>query len=427
MGEYKLLLEHYDKPNIASLEVYRKAGGYQSLDVLFSKEPSEWIDEVKASGLCGRGGAGFPTGVKWSFLAQGTGKPTYLVVNADESEPGTCHDRRLIDHLPHQLIEGIICSCYAIGAHKAFVYIRGEYLEPYEILVNAVNEAREAGLLGDKVAGQDFALDITVHRGAGAYICGEETALLSSLEGDKGQPRQKPPFPAVAGLYAAPTIVNNVQTIATIPHIVKRGGEWFKGLSLAEGSNSPGPRILSVSGHVKRPGIYEVMNGTPFREVIYDLCGGIRDDHDLKSVIPGGSSMPMLPKDIILETDTSFESIRAAGSQPGSGAVIVMDDTTSIPKVIWRITKFYAHESCGKCTPCREGNPWSVKMLKRILDGRGTPRDLQVLVDVAEAMEKNSFCPLGIAAAWAIQGGLKHFRHEFEALIPAVKAEAAGD
>jgi len=427
MGEYKLLLEHYEKKNIASLEVYRKHGGYESLDALFAKEPAQWIDEVKGSGLCGRGGAGFPTGVKWSFLAQGTGKPTYLVVNADESEPGTCHDRRLIERLPHQLIEGIINSCYAIGAHLAFVYIRGEYLEPYEILVNAVNEARAAGLLGDKVAGRDFALDIIVHRGAGAYICGEETALLSSLEGDKGQPRQKPPFPAVAGLYAAPTIVNNVQTICTIPHIVKHGGEWFKGLNLAEGSNSPGPRILSVSGHVKRPGIYEVMNGTPFQEVIYDLCGGIRNDHDLKSVIPGGSSMPMLPKEVILQTNTSFESIRAAGSQPGSGAVIVMDETTSIPQVIWRITKFYAHESCGKCTPCREGNPWATKILKRIVDGRGTPRDLQVLVDVAEAMEKNSFCPLGIAAAWAIQGGMRHFRHEFEALIPAAKAEAAGD
>jgi len=340
------------------------------------------------------------------------------VVNADESEPGTCHDRQLVGRLPHQLIEGILCTCYAIDAHHAFVYIRGEYLHASQRLEAAIAEAGAAGLLGD--------VKITVHRGAGAYICGEETALLSSLEGDKGQPRQKPPFPAVEGLYAAPTIVNNVQTISTIPHIVKHGAAWFAGISLDPASKSPGPRILSVSGHVKRPGIYEVENATPFRELIYDLCGGMREGHDLKAVIPGGSSMPMLPKDVILETTTSFESIRAAGSQPGSGAVIVMDDSTSIPRAIWRIARFYAHESCGKCTPCREGNPWTVKILGRLLDGRGRPSDLKILDDVAEAMEKNSFCPLGIAAAWALQGGLKHFRHEFAALIEqAAPAEMA--
>ncbi|NUP99160.1 MAG: NADH-quinone oxidoreductase subunit NuoF [Armatimonadetes bacterium] len=428
MAERKVLLEHYEVDRIWELETYRQYGGYASLDELFAKEPAEWVEEVKASGLCGRGGAGFPTGVKWSFLAKGTGKPTYLVVNADESEPGTCHDRRLIERLSHQLIEGIICSCYAIEAHHAFVYIRGEYLEPYERLMQAIGEAEQAGLLGERVAGHDFPLRITVHRGAGAYICGEETALLSSLEGDKGQPRQKPPFPAVAGLYAAPTIVNNVQTICSIPHIVRHGAAWFGAINLAPESKSPGPRILSVSGHVNRPGIYEVENGTPFSEVIYDLCGGIRNGHDLKAIIPGGSSMPMLPKDVVMTTDTSFESIRAAGSQPGSGAVVVMDETTSIPEVVWRITKFYAHESCGKCTPCREGNPWSTKILRRFVDGTARPRDLEVLMDVVDAMEKNSFCPLGIAAAWAIQGAMRHFRHEFEARVqpePVVAIAAA--
>ncbi len=425
MAERKVLLEHYGVKAIHTLRAYRKQGGYASLDFLFDREPAAWVDEVKASGLCGRGGAGFPTGVKWGFLPKDSGKPVYLVVNADESEPGTCHDRRLIERLSHQLLEGIICTAYAIGCHEAYIYIRGEYLEPYERLMEAIAEAEAAGLLGERVAGRDFALKVLVHRGAGAYICGEETALLSSLEGDKGQPRQKPPFPAVAGLYGCPTIVNNVQTISSVPHIVRHGAEWFRSINLAPGSGSPGPRILSVSGHVERPGIYEVENGTPFRELIYDLCGGIRGGRDLKAVIPGGSSMPMLPKEVILETDTSFESIRAAGSQPGSGAVIVMDETTSIPAAIWRITKFYAHESCGKCTPCREGNPWAAKILRRLLDGRGRSSDLDILDQVADAMDKNSFCPLGIAAAWAIQGGLRHFRHEFEALIGGGVAQAA--
>jgi len=419
VAERRILLEHLDVPQAHTLDVWRAHGGYQSLEPLFAKEPQAWVDEVKASGLCGRGGAGFPTGLKWSFLAQGTGKPTYLVVNCDESEPGTCHDRQLVSKLPHQLIEGIICTCWAIGAHHAFIYIRGEYAYGAEQLEAAIAEAHEAGLLGETTAGHAFPLRITVHRGAGAYICGEETALLSSLEGDKGQPRQKPPFPAVAGLYAAPTIVNNVQTICSIPHIVKNGAAWFAGITLEPESKSPGPRILSVSGHVQRPGVYEVENGTPFRELIYDICGGMAPGRDLKAVIPGGSSMPMLPKDIILNTTTSFESIRAAGSQPGSGAVIVMDDSTSIPHAVWRIAKFYAHESCGKCTPCREGNPWTVKILNRIVAGQGDPRDLAILDDIAETMEKNSFCPLGIAAAWALQGGLKHFRHEFETLIKA--------
>jgi NADH-quinone oxidoreductase subunit F len=417
MAERKVLLEHLDVPGIQALDVYRAHGGYQSLEALRAKTPEEWVNEVKASGLCGRGGAGFPTGMKWSFLAKGTGRPTYLVVNCDESEPGTCHDRQLVGRLPHQLIEGIVCTCYAIGARHAFIYIRGEYLWAASRLEAAIAEAGAAGLLGD--------VNITVHRGAGAYICGEETALLSSLEGDKGQPRQKPPFPAVAGLYAAPTIVNNVQTISTIPHIVKHGAAWFAGISLEPESKSPGPRILSVSGHVNKPGIYEVENGTPFQEILYGLCGGIRGGHDLKAVIPGGSSMPMLPKDVILNTTTSFESIRKAGSQPGSGAVIVMDETTSIPKAIWRIARFYAHESCGKCTPCREGNPWTVKILGRMLNGQGRPQDLQILDEVAEAMERNSFCPLGIAAAWALQGGLRHFRPEFAALVEEAGALAA--
>lgn len=416
MAERRILLEHLDVPNAHTLDVWRAHGGYASLDSLFAKEPAAWVDEVKASGLCGRGGAGFPTGMKWSFLAKGTGKPTYLVVNCDESEPGTCHDRQLVSRLPHLLVEGIICTCWAIDAHHAFIYIRGEYAYGAERLEAAIAEANAAGLLGQTINGREFPLRITVHRGAGAYICGEETALLSSLEGDKGQPRQKPPFPAVAGLYAAPTIVNNVQTICSIPYIVKHGAAWFAGINLEPESKSPGPRIVSVSGHVQRPGVYEIENGTPFRELIYDICGGMLPGRDLKAVIPGGSSMPMLPKDVILNTTTSFESIRAAGSQPGSGAIIVMDDSTSIPHAIWRIARFYAHESCGKCTPCREGNPWTVKILGRIIAGQGDPRDLAILDDIAETMEKNSFCPLGIAAAWALQGGLKHFRHEFEAL-----------
>lgn len=417
MAERRVLTEHLRTPNAYQLDTWRANGGYSSLPTLFARPAAEWVEEVKTSGLVGRGGAGFPTGTKWSFLAKGTGHPTYLVVNADESEPGTCHDRQLLTHLPHLMIEGIICACWAIEAHHAFIYIRGEYAYAAERLEAAIAEAHAAGLLGQTVDGHDFPLRITVHRGAGAYICGEETALLSSLEGDRGQPRMKPPFPAVAGLYGAPTIVNNAQTICSIPFIVRNGGEWFAGINLEPESKSPGPRIVSVSGHVERPGLYELENGTPFREIIYDICGGIPNGRDLKAVIPGGSSMPMLPKDVILECTTSFESIREHGSHAGSGAIIVMDDTTHIPTASWRIAKFYAHESCGKCTPCREGNPWSVKILERMLSGKGDARDLRMLDDICDSMERNSFCALGIAAAWALAGGLRHFRHEFAALI----------
>lgn len=411
----KILTQHLSVPDIHRIEVWMEHGGYEAVrETLGKVAPEEVIEQVKRSGLRGRGGAAFPTGLKWSFVPKGTGKPVYLAVNADEGEPGTCKDRLLMLRTPHQVIEGIILSAYAIGSHLAFVYIRGEYLEPYEVMERAVAEAYQHGFLGRNILGSGYDLDIVLHRGAGAYICGEETALLSSLEGDRGEPREKPPFPAVEGLYRCPTIINNVETLCNVPHILKNGPEWYASIGTEK---STGTRLFSVSGHVNRPGVYELELGTPFKVLLNDYAGGIRGGRKMKALIPGGSSMPMLPAEIAWEINTDMESIQAAGSMAGSGGVIVMDETTSIPHVVHRLTKFYAHESCGKCIPCREGMMWMVQILEKIISGRGTPADIDKLDSVAANIEGRSFCLLGDSGAWPVRSSIKHFRHEYEALV----------
>lgn len=422
MAERKILTEHLHVAGIETLEVYEAHGGYEAARwALTEMTPAEVEAEVKTSGLRGRGGAAFPTGMKWSFIPRDTGKPIYLVVNADESEPGTCKDRLLLQRLPHLVLEGIICTSYAIGCHQAFVYIRGEYLEPYEVLCRAAEEARQRGYLGKNLWNTGFHLDLIIHRGAGAYICGEETALLSSLEGKRGEPRAKPPFPAASGLYGCPTCINNVETIATIPCIVKHGGSWYARLGTAR---STGTRLFSVSGHVQKPGVYEVELGTPFRELIEDCAGGVRDGRPLKALIPGGSSTPLVPAEAAWQMNTDMESIQQHGSLGGSAGVIVLDETTSIPHVALRLARFYAHESCGKCTPCREGTGWMVKLLDKICHKAGVAQDIDLLEQVAFNIggpllsgAGRTFCLLGDSAAWPIQGALKHFRHEFEALV----------
>ncbi len=414
MCEYRLLLANVDKPDSHRLEVFRKSGGYERLrKALFEMKPEEVVEEVKKSGLRGRGGAGFPTGVKWSFVPK-TDLPKYLICNADEGEPGTFKDRVIIEKDPHLLLEGIAISAYAIGAHEAFIYIRGEYEYGARILEEAIREAESAGILGDNACGSGYRIKIVVHRGAGAYVCGEETALINSLEGRRGHPRLRPPFPASKGLYQYPTIVNNVETLASVPFIIERGGDWYASLGTEK---SKGTKLFSISGHIKRPGVYELILGTPFDVLLNDLAGGIRDGHKLKAVIPGGSSTPMLTAEEVEGLTLDYEAIQARGSQLGSGAVIVMDDTTSIVKVVWRLAKFYAHESCGQCTPCREGTRWMVQILDRIVKGQGRMEDLDILLDMENIMAGNCLCPLGDAALGPLVSGIKKFRDEFVAQI----------
>lgn len=411
MGEYRLLLANVDKPDSHTLRVFRESGGYTRLKkALFEMKPEEVVEEVKKSGLRGRGGAGFPTGVKWSFVPK-TDAPKYLICNADEGEPGTFKDRVIIEKDPHLLLEGIAISAYAIGAHEAFIYIRGEYEYGARILERAIEEAEKEGILGDNALGSGYRIKITVHRGAGAYVCGEETALINSLEGRRGHPRLRPPFPASKGLYQNPTIVNNVETLASVPFIVEKGGDWYASLGTEK---SKGTKLFSISGHVKRPGVYELVMGTPFEVLLNDLAGGLRDGRKLKAVIPGGSSTPMLTAEEIEGLTLDYEAIQAKGSQLGSGAVIVMDDTTCIVRVVWRLAKFYAHESCGQCTPCREGTRWMVQILTRIVNGEGRFEDLDVLLDLESIMAGNCLCPLGDAALGPLISGIKKFRSEFE-------------
>ena len=406
-----LLFRDIDTPNLAALETYRRAGGYETLRaVLGKKAPDECIEIVKASGLRGRGGAGFPTGMKWGFVPKQSPKPKYLVCNADESEPGTFKDRELMEKNPHLLIEGMILSAYAIQANTGYLYLRGEFAQIERLFVRAIAEARAAGLIGDDILGSGFRLQLHTHLGAGAYICGEETALLSSLEGFRGQPRLKPPFPAVEGLYAAPTVVNNVETLMNVPHILKHGASWYRQWGTEK---SAGTKILSVSGPVKRPGNYEVPMGLPLRSLIEDLCGGMRDGLKVKAVIPGGSSVPPLPASM-LDTGLDYESMNAAGTFLGSGGVIVIDDRTCLVDALWNITRFYEHESCGKCTPCREGTYWMSEVLERLERGEGRERDIDLLNDVADNILGKSFCALGDAAAMPVMGFIKHFRPEFE-------------
>ena len=406
-----LLFKDIDTPGLTSIDTYRRGGGYETPAlVLGKKSPDECIEIVKASGLRGRGGAGFPTGLKWSFVPRGSPKPKYLVCNADESEPGTFKDRELMEKNPHLLIEGMLLSAYAFGAHVGYLYLRGEFAYIQRILERAIGEARAAGLLGDDVLGSGFKFEIHTHLGAGAYICGEETALLSSLEGYRGQPRLKPPFPAVEGLYASPTVVNNVETLMNVPCILRHGASWFRQWVTEK---SPGTKILSVSGPVKRPGNYEVAMGLPLRALIDELCGGMRDGLQVKAVIPGGSSVPPLPASL-LDTGLDYESMNAAGTFIGSGGVIVIDDRTCLVDTLWNITRFYEHESCGKCTPCREGTYWMSEVLERLEHGQGRERDIDLLNDVADNINGKSFCALGDAAAMPVMGFIKHFRDEFE-------------
>jgi len=406
-----VVLRDVQDSELRHIEDYLKVGGYQALKkVLLELKPEQVVDEVKKSGLRGRGGAGFPTGMKWSFIPKNVDKPKYLVVNADESEPGTCKDRVIIERNPHLLMEGIVIGSYAIGAHCCYLYIRGEYYEQAQILSRAIEEAYQHGFLGKNILRSGYDLDVHLHRGAGAYICGEETGLLESLEGKKGWPRLKPPFPAVVGLYGCPTVINNVETLATVPRIMERGADWFASLGTPKNG---GTRLFAVSGHVNKPGTYELPLGIPLREIIFNYAGGMKDDKVLKAVIPGGSSCPILTADEI-DVKMDFDSVAAIGSMLGSGGVVVMNEEACMVKVLLRIAKFYAHESCGQCTPCREGTTWLKNILQRVNDGQGRPKDLDHLMGIAFNMIGTTICPLGDAAALPVRSFIQKFRKEFE-------------
>ena len=395
-----------------TLQSYQSHGGYAALRKALEQTPASLLDQVKASGLRGRGGAGFPTGLKWSFLPQSDGGPVYLVVNADESEPGTCKDIPLMLADPQQLLEGMIITSYAIDCHHAFIYLRGEVVHVYRRLLNAVAEAKAAGFLGKNILGSGFDLEVTVHAGAGAYICGEETALLDSLEGRRGQPRLKPPFPAVAGLYSRPTVVNNVESIASVPWIIERGVDWWKAMG---SEKSTGVGIFSLSGHINRPGQYEAPLGITMRQLI-ELAGGVRDGHELKFWMPGGSSTPLLTAEH-LDVPLDYEAVAEAGSQLGTRALQCFDDTVCVVRAVSRWMDFYAHESCGKCTPCREGTFWLAAVLNRIEAGQGQLADMEILDQVPAAIVGRCFCPLGDGAPAALTSSLLYFRDEYLAHI----------
>jgi NADH-quinone oxidoreductase subunit F len=414
-----LLFKDIDEPDLHTLDVYARRGGYDALRKALAMTPAEVLHELEVSAIRGRGGAGFAMGKKISFLPKG-GMDKYLVCNADESEPGTFKDREVMQKCPHMLIEGMIIAAYAGGITRSFIYIRGEYELQAERLEAAVEEARAAGYIGDRILGSDFSLSMWVHRGAGAYICGEETALLDSLEGKRGNPRLKPPFPANQGLYQGPTLINNVETLATAPAIIRMGGEEYAKLG-APGST--GTKLVSVSGHVQRPGNYEIELGMPSREIIYGLAGGPPEGRRVKLWFPGGSSSPVLTGDD-LDLAYDFDTMAKAGSMLGSGAIIVVDDSTSVVDVALKTAKFYRHESCGKCTPCREGTNWTVKMLERIDSGEATPMDLDIMAAVQENIIGNCLCVLGDAMAMPIGSMIAKFREEFEAHIEAARARS---
>jgi NADH-quinone oxidoreductase subunit F len=401
---------HHDRPWL--LSTYQAEGGYEALTQLLRDKTSQEdiIDWVKQSGLRGRGGAGFPTGLKWSFINRAAPGDKYIVCNSDEGEPGTFKDRDIMRYNPHALIEGMIIAGYAIGATAGYNYIRGEFWEPYERFEAALAEAREAGFLGENILGSGFSYDIHSHLGAGAYICGEETALLESLEGKKGQPRFKPPFPAMFGLYGRPTVINNTETLASIPDIIRQGAQWFHDIGTEK---SGGPKLFAVSGNVNNPGVFEVPLGMPFSELL-ELAGGMKDGRALKAVIPGGSSAPVLPGEVMMDCNMDYESIAAAGSMLGSGAVIVMDDSNCMVKVLERISYFYYEESCGQCTPCREGTGWMHRVVHRIEHGQGRNEDMDLLDDVAKKIMGRTICALGDAAAMPVASFVQHFRDEFQ-------------
>ncbi len=409
-----------------SIATYQSVGGYESWRKVLGGQltPDQVIDEIKKSGLRGRGGAGFPAGLKWTFMPRSAPVQKYIVCNSDESEPGTCKDRDILRFNPHALVEGMAIAGFAIGATVGYNYMRGEFLdEPYQRFENAVNEAYAAGLLGKDIQGSGISFDLYPSLGAGAYICGEETALLESLEGKKGQPRFKPPFPASYGLYGRPTTINNTETLSSVPSILRNGGEWFSGLGTA---NAGGTKIFSVSGHVEKPGNFEVALGIPFAELLA-LAGGVWKGRTLKAVIPGGSSVPVVPGDIMLRANMDYDSVvKVAGSMLGSGAVIVMDETTDMVKVLQRISRFYFSESCGQCTPCREGTGWLYRMVTRIVEGKGRPEDLELLDGVASRIEGHTICALGDAAAMPVRSFVKHYRHEFAYYIEHKRSLVAG-
>jgi NADH-quinone oxidoreductase subunit F len=397
------------------LKAAQKRGDWDKTKFLISKGRDWIIEQVKNSGLRGRGGAGFSTGMKWSFMPKDHPKPSYLVVNADESEPGTCKDRDILRYDPHKLIEGCVLASVGIGAHVCYIYIRGEFYNEAKILQQAIDEAYDAGFIGKKACGSDHDIDIYLHSGAGAYICGEESALLESLEGKKGMPRLKPPFPAGVGLYGCPTTVNNVESIAVVPTILRRGAEWFAALGK---ENNTGSKLFCISGHVNNPCVIEEEMGTPLKELVEKYAGGVRGGWDnLKAIIPGGSSVPMIPKDICETVTMDFDALRAVGSGLGTGGLIVMDKSTDIIYAIARLSKFYMHESCGQCTPCREGTGWMWRTMMRLVEGKAEISEIDELLDVTKQVEGHTICALGDAAAWPIQGLIRHFRDEIEERI----------
>ncbi|WP_353139865.1 NADH-quinone oxidoreductase subunit NuoF [Pseudopedobacter sp.] len=420
----KLLLEHINIPGINTLAVYKEKGGYRAVEkALKTMSPDDVVEEVKKSGLRGRGGAGFPTGMKWSFLAKPEGVPRYLVCNGDESEPGTFKDRYLMTHIPHALIEGMIVSSYALGANTSYIYVRGEMMPQIRILEKAIAEAKAAGYLGKNILGSGFDLELYVQPGGGAYICGEETALLESLEGKRGNPRIKPPFPAIAGLYGCPTVVNNVESIAATVPIINDGGEEYAKIGIGR---STGTKLISASGNINKPGVYEIELGLSVEDFIFsdEYCGGIANGKRMKAVVAGGSSVPILPANLILNLVNgdkrlmTYESLSdggfATGTMLGSGGFIVMDEDQCVVRNTWNFSRFYSHESCGQCSPCREGTGWMTKILHKIETGHGTYSDIDLLVNVSKQIEGNTICPLGDAAAWPVASAVRHFRDEFE-------------
>jgi NADH-quinone oxidoreductase subunit F len=412
--EVRILSKYFGDPEARSLSGWEARGGYKSLKKALEMDPDAVTDEVKASGLRGRGGAGFPTGVKWGFMPKEPRIPSYLVCNADESEPGTFKDREIIRWTPHQVIEGCLISAFAIRASHIYIYCRGEFFETSAILGRAVEEAYAAGYAGKDILGSGVDIDVTVHLGAGAYICGEETGLLNSLEGRRGQPRVKPPFPAQVGAFGNPTTVNNVETLATVPHLIEHGGAWYTQWG-TEGSK--GTKLFCVSGHVNRPGNYELPMGFNFDELLNDVCGGMKDGKAFKALIPGGSSVPILTAEQSAGMELSYEGVEERGSMLGCASVIVMDENTDIVKQVRRMVQFYAHESCGQCTPCREGSAWMTKILARIEDGRGTEDDLDTLLEISKQMTGTTICVLSDSAAAPVVSSIESFRDEYLALI----------
>lgn len=403
-----------DIKDLDKIEVYKANDGYSAIKKAFSQSPDDIIEQVKKSGLRGRGGAAFLAGLKWSFMPKTTDKPKYLCINGDESEPGSFKDRQIFEFNPHQLIEGTLITCYAIGAKIAYVYIRGEYHKWIKLFQQALDDAYESGFVGEKMKetfNTDFTCEIYIHKGAGAYICGEETSLMNSIEGQRGYPRVKPPFPAQNGLWGCPTTINNVETITNVPKIINNGWEWFSKIGEPK---HPGTILFGVSGHVNKPGVYELPSGTLLTDIIYKYAGGVPGNKKILCVIPGGSSMPPLRGDAIEGVKMDAESLKAAGSSIGTGGIIVMDEDTDLVKVLARIAKFYYHESCGQCTPCREGTSWLVRILDRIAQGKGSSKDLDLLINVATNIEGNTICALGEAAAWPVRFMVTRFRDYFE-------------